>query len=308
MTQTDRPAPPTHLAANLSAYLALFGGALAMAFSPILVRLADVGPFASAFFRVLLALPVLYAWMRVEDAQGEDVPDLAPKFSLPVLATGLFFAGDLFFWHLAILNTTVANATFFATTAPVWVALFGWLIYHQRPGLLSVAGLAFCLVGGGALVSESFAFAPERLLGDALAIITAIFFGAYFIGVEKARLRHRAAHVTFYASLVTATALGVVALLATLILDQKFWPGNWQGWLVLLGLGIVCHAGGQGLLAVALGSLPVMFSALVIFLEAVAAAFFGWLFLSEAVTGWQALGGFIILLGIWTARPRGVLA
>ncbi len=52
------------------AFAALLGGALAMGVSPIFVRLADVGPFASAFYRVFLALPVLYAWMRVETARG----------------------------------------------------------------------------------------------------------------------------------------------------------------------------------------------------------------------------------------------
>jgi len=58
------------------------------------------------------------------------------------------------------------------------------------------------------------------------------------------------------------------------------------------------------LLAVALGRLPPIFSSLVIFLEAVAAAVFGWLILNEALTLVQALGGALILAGIWVARPR----
>ena len=56
--------------------------------------------------------------------------------------------------------------------------------------------------------------------------------------------------------------------------------------------------------AVALGRLPPVFSSLVIFLEAVAAAIFGWILLGEALTLVQALGGALILFGIWTARPR----
>ncbi|MDQ4136904.1 MAG: EamA/RhaT family transporter, partial [Pseudomonadota bacterium] len=52
--------------------LALCAGAVAMGISPIFVRYAsaDVGPFASAFWRVALALPVLYAWTRFEEAGG----------------------------------------------------------------------------------------------------------------------------------------------------------------------------------------------------------------------------------------------
>jgi drug/metabolite transporter (DMT)-like permease len=56
---------------------------------------------------------------------------------------------------------------------------------------------------------------------------------------------------------------------------------------------------------VALGRLPPVFSSLVIFLEAIAGAAFGWALLGERVTAIQALGGVLILLGIWIARPRG---
>jgi drug/metabolite transporter (DMT)-like permease len=66
----------------------------------------------------------------------------------------------------------------------------------------------------------------------------------------------------------------------------------------------VSHAGGQGLLAIALGRLPATFSSLVIFLEAIAAAVFGWAVLGEALTPIQALGGALILFGIWVARPK----
>jgi drug/metabolite transporter (DMT)-like permease len=72
----------------------------------------------------------------------------------------------------------------------------------------------------------------------------------------------------------------------------------------LLALAWISHAGGQGLLAVALGRLPAAFSSLVIFLEAIAAACFAWIALGEPVTLVQAGGGLMILIGIYVARPR----
>jgi drug/metabolite transporter (DMT)-like permease len=56
--------------------------------------------------------------------------------------------------------------------------------------------------------------------------------------------------------------------------------------------------------AIALGTLPATFSALVIFIEAIAAAAFGWAILGEALGPVQVLGGILILVGIWVARPR----
>jgi len=43
-----------------AAFLALLGGAVAMGISPVFVRFAEIGPFASAFWRVALALPALW--------------------------------------------------------------------------------------------------------------------------------------------------------------------------------------------------------------------------------------------------------
>src|SRR5882672_9310638 len=97
------------------AFAALVLGAVAMGASVLFVRWADVGPYASAFWRVFLALPFLFVWMRLENGPAW------PGLDRAVLLSGLLFTGDLFFWHLAILGTTVANATFLATTAPIWV-------------------------------------------------------------------------------------------------------------------------------------------------------------------------------------------
>ncbi|MHA6686509.1 DMT family transporter [Mesorhizobium sp. A556] len=284
-------------------FIALLGGAIAMGISPIFVRLSDVGPFASAFFRVFLALPVLYAWMRLEQRNGKPGAPVR-RFSPAVVATGFAFTGDLFFWHLAILNTSIANSTFFATTAPVWVGLIGWFALGRSVAPMTIIGLFFCLLGGGALIGQSLALSPSHLIGDFYAGLTAVFFGIYFLTVEWARRTEGAATITFHMSLITAALLAIVAVGANLLYGQPLFPSSANGWLVLICLATISHAGGQGLLSYALGTLPSMFSSLVIFLEALAAAALAWAILGEAVTPLQGRGGLAILFGIWLARPR----
>ena len=284
-----------------TAFTALCLGAVAMGISPIFVRFAaaDVGPFASAFWRVALSLPVLYAWMRLEEAKA---PAHAPRrsFTKATVLAGLAFAGDLFFWHLSILNTTVANATFFATTAPIFVVLVVWLVLRQPVAGGTFMGLLLCLLGGASLVWQSFEVAPERIRGDLFGIATAVFFALYFLAVGRARNGSGAARVTFEASVITAAVLLVVAT----IFDTRVVPRTVEGIVALVAMAWISHAGGQGLLAVALGRLPATFSSLVIFLEAVAAAIFGWVILDEALSLVQLFGGALILVGIWVARPK----
>ncbi|HXT06829.1 MAG TPA: DMT family transporter [Roseiarcus sp.] len=280
-----------------AAFGALVLGAMAMGVSPIFVRGADVGPFASAFWRVALALPALYVWMRLAERDARP----GPRFCKPVLLAGLAFAGDLLFWHSAILHTSVANATFFATTAPIWVVAFSWMLFGKKAGRAMLYGLALCLIGGAALVVESLRFHPSGALGDAFGLATGVFFGLYFLAVEAARRQVSAARATYELSLVAAAALLAIALST----EPRMLPASLSGVGALIGMSWISHAGGQGLLSVALGRLPATFSSLVIFLEAVAAALFAFLLLGEPVSPIQGLGGLLIMAGIYVARPRG---
>ena len=278
------------------AFVALVAGAVAMGASPVFVRWADVGPYASAFWRTGLALPFLWAWARYEGRNGPQ----SYAIDRPTLLAGLFFAGDLFFWHLSILATTVANATFLATMAPLFVALGAWLVLGQRIATRILVGLALCVLGGVALMGNSYGFAPERLTGDIYGLATAVFFGAYILAIGAGRDRNGAAQIVFLSTAITAACLFVIAIL----FEPHILPRSMQGAASLLALAVVAQVAGQGLLAIALGTLPATFSSLVIFLEAVAAAAFGWVLLGEALGLVQALGGLLILFGIWVARPR----
>jgi drug/metabolite transporter (DMT)-like permease len=295
MTSSSRAAPQS--AGIAAPFAALVCGAVAMGISPTFVRLAGVGPFTSAFWRVALALPALYAWMKISE-RGEG--RASAPFSRATILAALAFAGDLFFWHLSIFNTSIANATFFATTAPIWVVLFGWLIFRERASAGVLAGLGLCIAGGGALLAQSFHIRPGGAIGDAYGLVTGVFFGLYFLAVQAARRGSSAARVTFESSVITSVLLLVVAL----VLEHQLLPQTLGGVAALFALAWISHAGGQGLLAVALGRLPAAFSSLVIFLEAIAAACFAWIFLGEPVSLVQAGGGIAILLGIYVARPR----
>ena len=44
------------------ALAALFAGAIAIGASPLFVKVSEAGPVSTAFWRVFLALPFLWAW------------------------------------------------------------------------------------------------------------------------------------------------------------------------------------------------------------------------------------------------------
>jgi drug/metabolite transporter (DMT)-like permease len=142
------------------ALVALLAGAVFIALSPLFVRLAldaGVGPTAAAFWRVALALPVLwmvYGLNLYGLKRGPRLHRYSGKWAL-LIAAGLAFAGDLAFWHKSIQLTSVANATLLANLASIFVTLAAWLFLRQRPSALFVAGLGAALAGVALLVHTS---------------------------------------------------------------------------------------------------------------------------------------------------------
>lgn len=279
------------------ALAALVVGALSIAFSPIFVRLSEVGPTATGFYRTFLAVPPLWLWWR--SGPQSDAPAAAgrPPLAL-ILLPGLLFAGDLFFWHLSIKYTTVANATLLSNFAPVVVTLGAWLILRERITGQFLLAMAVSIVGALMLVGSSFQLGGTNVFGDLLAFTTALFYGAYMIAVAKLRGRHGTQELMFWSSLVTAIAL----LPAVWLMGEGLMPATSAGWATLFGLAWISHALGQGLIAYALGHLPASFSSLVVLVQPVAAAFFGWLWLGEGLSLLQIGGGVVVLIGILLAR------
>lgn len=274
---------------------AVLAGGVAIGFSPIFVRLSELGPIATGFYRLFLALPLLWLWMRLE-APPQVKPPAAEW--LTAVLPGALFAGDILFWHWSITYTTVANATLLANFAPVVVTLGAWLLLRERITGMFLLGMGLAMGGAALLVNASVALGGRYVFGDALGLITACFFGSYVIAVARVRGRVAASTLMFYSSAVTALML----LAATLISGESLLPQSAGGWGVLVALAWISQAAGQGLIAYALGHLPASFSALAILIEPLTAAILGWAWLGEALTGWQAIGGAIVLAGIMVAR------
>lgn len=268
-----------------------------MGFSPVFVREAEVGAFASAFWRVLFALPVLYLWAIWEARRSNHALKL--KFSKPAIVAGIMFAGDLSFWHLSILNTTMANATFLTGLAPVWVILLSNMILKEKPPKNAFLGILICVIGMSLLINASFRIEPDRLIGDLYGIITSLFLALYVIAIRSGTRNTNNSSLFFVSTIVTTITL----LAVVLMVGQNLIPATERGWAALVTLGVLTHAGGQGLLTIAIAALTAAFSSLVIFIEAIAAAFFGWLLFDEHMDFLQLAGCALILIGIWVSRP-----
>jgi len=118
---------------------ALIGGAVGIAFAPIFVRLSQVGPTATAFWRLALAIPLLWLWATLRNREKVRPRKPATKSDYALLiAAGLFFAGErhgdeiLQLGDLRLIELGYEEA--------VELAYFGARVIHPAAAKHAVAG------------------------------------------------------------------------------------------------------------------------------------------------------------------------
>jgi drug/metabolite transporter (DMT)-like permease len=284
------------------ALLALMAGATGIAFAPIFVRVSEVGPVTTAFYRLLFALPVLWLWSSIERNSNQTAlsPQSAGDYRDLALA-GLLFAADLAVWHWSIHLTSVANATLLANASPIFVTVGARLLFSERIYPAFVLGMLLAFSGVVVLMGASLDLAPQHLLGDALALLAAVFYAGYQLTLKHLRGAFSTATVMSWSGLTTCLALWPMAWLSS----ESLLAETVRGWVILVGLAWVAQVLGQSLIAYAFAHLPASFSSVGLLLQPVIAALLAWGLLNEPLQPMQALGGIVVLFGIVMARRSG---
>jgi drug/metabolite transporter (DMT)-like permease len=291
--------PPGKSAVERFALPILIAGVVAIGLSPILVRLSEVGPVATAVSRMALPLPLfaLVLWLRPQERLPLATPKDRRDFWIIALS-GVFFAGDLGLWHWSIKLTSVANATVLSNLAPIFVVLGAWLIFKERIRTLFVIGLVLAVAGIGVLMSESVRLSADTFNGDLFGIACSTFYGAYLLAISHARRRA--------STLAIMTVSGITATITLWIfaaaLEDQIWPHTLHGWGVAIALALIVQVGGQTLITTALAHIPASFGSTVLLLQPVVAALLAWIIFGEPLSAAQAIGGIAILGGIELAR------
>lgn len=274
------------------AFAALLISNICLAFGPWFVRLADVGPTASAFWRLTLAVPFLLVAMRMF---GQRVPRMAPMLWGMMALSGLFFAGDLASWHFGILKTKLANATLFGNSTSLMFPIYGFLVARAWPNRSQVAALLLAAFGAALMMGRSYELSHQNLVGDLLCLLAGVLYTCYFIAMTRARMV-----MGPIAALTLSTAAGIAPLLLFAVLfGETIWPHNWAP---LIGLAIVSQVIGQGLVIYALGHLSPLVIGLALLVQPVVTATIGWLAYDERLGVLDLVGAIAVAAALVLVR------
>jgi drug/metabolite transporter (DMT)-like permease len=269
-------------------------GALTIAFSAILVKLADVEPATAAIFRCAYALPVLGVMAWYEDRRYGRRPLRDRRLAIPA---GIFFAADLIFWHHAIADVGAGLATVLGNTQVVVVPFVAWLLLNERVEARLLAALPL-VCSGVVLISgvlETGAYGDHPVRGVVYGLLTGLSYAGFILVLRRAGADLRRPAGPLFDATAVATVACVVAGLAIGEADLvPSWPAH--AWLLLLALS--SQVVGWLLITVSLPRLPAALTSVTLTIQPVGSVLLGVILLGEHPSALQLIGVACILAGL----------
>jgi len=272
-------------------------GASCIAFSGVFYLFAAVSPSTGTFYRAVFGLPILVLVAFGEWRRHGPLP--RESIALAAVA-GVFFTGDLMFWHHAIEAVGAGLATVLGNLQVIIVGSFAWLLLGERPSRATLLALPIVLAGviliSGVVGSDAYGADPQ--LGVVLGILTAFCYSGYLLIIRRGgRDPRRPAGPVAVATLVVIVCSFVVGQVAG-DLDLTPPPAS-LFWLAMLG--ITAQSAGYLLISISLPRLPAVITSVILLAQPVMSVGLAVVLLGETPSSTQLFGVALVIGGITAA-------
>ena len=301
MTRTVRPALGYGFTVGAAGFFALNGTVSTLALEAGLppTRLTALRCLGAAVGLLLFLLAVSPARLRVS---AREIPFLAVFGVVGVALTQ-------FLYYVAIGRMPVGIALVFEMTAPVLIALYVWLVRREAVRRRLWSALALSL-SGLVFVAEVWQDGGSLdPVGVAAGLGAAVCLATYFLMGERGTHTRDPVALTCWSFVAAALFWSVAApwwrfdaaVLGERVpvsigsLELPLWV--LVSWIVVLGAIVPFWLSVAGM-----KHLPPTTAGLVATVEPVLASVVAWLWVEQVLSGWQVLGGFVVLTGIALAQ------
>jgi drug/metabolite transporter (DMT)-like permease len=260
----------------------------------VLYRYAAVSPSTGTVFRALFGLPLLALVAYAEHRRYGPLPSRALRLAA---VAGVFFAGDLMFWHHAIEAVGAGLATVLGNLQVLVVGIVAWLFFGERPSRATMIAVPVVLLGVVLIsgVVGADAYGADPALGVVLGVATALCYSAYLLIIRLGgRDPRRPAGPVAIATVGTAL---VASLAGVAVGDLDPTPGVASlGWLALLGL--TSQSIGYLCISISLPRLPAVVTSIILLVQPVLSVGLSVVLLDEHPSIVQFVGVALVIGGI----------
>jgi len=277
-------------------FLILTFGAVLIGFAPIFVKWSTLSSSAISFYRMLLAIPFLfflnYALNRRFIFKVKN-----KKTIFYAAIASLAFTTDLTLWHYSMNITSVSNATIIVNSAPIFVAILGFIIFKDKLSKTFIRSFLITYIGIIGLIYYSNNYINGKVLGDILCLVAALFYAVYLLVIAKLG-KENSLNIIFYTTLFCC----LFSVLPMLIQGGNMIPASKFEWINLLSLAFLCQFGGQYFITHGIGKITASEGSIGLLMQPITATILAAFLFNEILNITQIIFVFIALFGIYLAR------
>ena len=289
--------------------IALFIAILAVSTASLFIRFAqsEVPSLVIAAYR--LSLAAVFTAFFIRRKELHEIQALDRKKWKLIVFSGLLLGVHFAFWISSLKMTSVTSSVVLVTTTPIWVVLFSPILLKEKNNWKTGLGLAIAFIGSiivifnivcllssqGVSCSLEKIFSEKNILAGNLFALVAAFAAAGYTMIGR-KVRSFMSILPY--TLVVYSIAAIELIIFSLIAGEHFGGYSIQSvfWLILLAL--IPQIIGHSTLNWTLGFLPASSVSIALLGEPVGSSLLAWVFLAEAPTCLELIGGMIVLLGV----------
>ena len=277
-------------------FLILTLGAVLIGFAPIFVKWSSLSSSAISFYRMLLAIPFLF-FLNYALNKRFIFKVKNKKTIFYAAIASLAFTTDLTLWHYSMNITSVSNATIIVNSAPIFVAILGFIIFREKLSKSFVTSFLITYIGIIGLIYYSNNYINGKVLGDILCLVAALFYAVYLLVIAKLG-KENSLNIIFYTTLFCC----LFSVLPMLIQGGNMIPTSKFEWINLLSLAFLCQFGGQYFITHGIGKISASEGSIGLLMQPITATILAAFLFNEILNITQIIFVFIALFGIYLAR------
>lgn len=282
---------------NRSESLAMLGlvvGCVVFGLGSIIVATVDVGGYAIAFWRLLVAGVIFWGLARI---YRQRLPRDKKAIGL-VLLSGALLAYDLALWHESIYAVGPGISTLLNSLQIFFLAFIAFVWFGEKQSKLQLISLVIAIIGVAMIASPEFNHNQQAGWG----FVSGILSGAMLAGsMTLIRKTHDIEKTKIFPMMLLLSIGGVISLVIPMVvLDAgHIMPTSWRdaGLIVIYGAVMQCFA--WGLIAYSIPKLSLSLTGLLLLTEPIAALLIDYFFLDKAIVSVQWLGAVLTMIAIY---------
>ncbi len=281
-------------AVRVSATAQLVVGAALISFSPVFVKLAQVGPTAAGFYRTLFGGMALAAILVFGKRRR-----LGRRAAALAAVAGMLLAIDLAVWHRSIQLVGPGLATILGNFQVFVLAAFGIVALRERPSIRLVLAVPMAMLG----LFLIFGLRWDRLgtdfkLGVLFGGLTAVFYAAFLLVLRAAQRQRDSGSAVTTMALLSFTA-AIFLLISVRLEGESLSIPDAGTWAALVAYALVSQVVGWVMIARALPGVDASRAGLILLLQPSLAFIWDVLFFQRATAVTDVVGVALALAAIY---------